>query len=261
MNKKVILISIDGLRPDAVETCGHPFVNTLRENGCYSPDASSVMPPVTLPAHTSIFYSVPPIRHGIITNDYMPPVRPIRGLAEQLERADKTCAAFYGWEPMRHVWTSGNMKYSLFVNEYEEDNSDLLLTQEALSLIERKEPDFVYLYLVETDDKGGHDHGWMTSEYMHRVNNAFSCVQQVYEAVHDRYTIVITADHGGHDRGHGENIPEDMTIPMFFVGKEFPNGVQLHGLTLLDLAPTIADLMKISKSREWEGTSVLEKLA
>lgn len=81
MDKKVILISIDGLRPDAVETCGHPFVNTLRENGCYSPDASSVVPPVTLPAHTSIFYSVPPIRHGIITNDYMPPVRPIRGLA------------------------------------------------------------------------------------------------------------------------------------------------------------------------------------
>ena len=71
MNKKVILISIDGLRPDAVETCGHPFVNTLRENGCYSPDASSVVPPVTLPAHTSIFYSVPPIRHGIITNDYI----------------------------------------------------------------------------------------------------------------------------------------------------------------------------------------------
>ena len=219
MDKKVILISIDGLRPDAVETCGHSFVNTLKENGCYSLDASSVVPPVTLPAHTSIFYSVPPIRHGIITNDYMPPVRPIRGLAEQLERADKTCAAFYGWEPMRHVWTSGNMKYSFFVNEYEEDNSDLLLTQEALSLIARKEPDFVYLYLVETDDKGGHD------------------------------------------RGHGENIPEDMTIPMFFVGKEFPKGVQLHGLTLLDLAPTITDLMKISKSREWEGTSVLEKLA
>ena len=90
-------------------------------------------------------------------------------------------------------------KYEIFffVNEYEEDNSDLLLTQEALSLIARKEPDFVYLYLVETDDKGGHDHGWMTPEYMHQVNNAFSCVQQVYEAVHDRYTIVITADHGG----------------------------------------------------------------
>lgn len=168
MDKKVILISIDGLRPDAVETCGHSFVNTLKENGCYSLDASSVVPPVTLPAHTSIFYSVPPIRHGIITNDYMPPVRPIRGLAEQLERADKTCAAFYGWEPMRHVWTSGNMKYSFFVNEYEEDNSDLLLTQEALSLIARKEPDFVYLYLVETDDKGGHDHGWMTPEYCTR---------------------------------------------------------------------------------------------
>ncbi|MFR3413219.1 MAG: hypothetical protein ACLTS1_12550, partial [Coprococcus sp.] len=90
------------------------------------------------------------------------------------------------------------MKYSLFVNEYEEDNSDLLLTQEALSLIERKEPDFVYLYLVETDDKGGHDHGWMTSEYMHRVNNAFSCQsRQVYESCPLTDTPSDHRDHGG----------------------------------------------------------------
>ena len=40
----------------------------------------------------------------------------------------------------------------------------------------------------------------------------------------------------------------------------FPAGVQLHGLTLLDLAPTIAAIMELPKVREWEGTSVLEKL-
>ena len=30
MDKKVILISIDGMRPDAVQTCGNPFVDELK---------------------------------------------------------------------------------------------------------------------------------------------------------------------------------------------------------------------------------------
>ena len=30
MDKKVILISIDGMRPDGAEQCGNPFVKTLK---------------------------------------------------------------------------------------------------------------------------------------------------------------------------------------------------------------------------------------
>ena len=30
MDQKVILISIDGMRPDAVQTCGNPFVDELK---------------------------------------------------------------------------------------------------------------------------------------------------------------------------------------------------------------------------------------
>ena len=69
--------------------------------------------------------------------------------------------------------------------------------------------------------------------------------------------ILVTADHGGHDRTHGTDSPEDMTIPMFFWGKGFEGGRQLQNLTLLDITPTIADLMGLPMVREWEGKSVL----
>ena len=158
---------------------------------------------------------------------------------------------------MRHVWRSETMKYTTLIDAYAEENTDAALTDCAIRLIQAREPDFVYLYMVETDDKGGHDHGWMTPEYLKQLANAVGCVQKVFEAAKERYHILVTADHGGHDRTHGTDSPEDMTIPMFFWGKGFEGGRQLQNLTLLDITPTIADLMGLPMVREWEGKSVL----
>ena len=82
---KVILISIDGMRPDGLTACGNPFVKTMMEKGSYAMDARTVMPSVTLPCHMSMFHSVPPERHGITTNLYMPQVRPVNGIMEQVK--------------------------------------------------------------------------------------------------------------------------------------------------------------------------------
>lgn len=258
MNEKVILISIDGMRPDGVLSCGHPFPKELMEKGSYSLCAGSVLPPVTLPAHTSMFYGVPPVRHGIVTNVYTPPVRPVNGIAEQLSAAGKVCAAFYNWEPMRHVWQSETMKYSFYAEAYQEENTDALLTEQLLALLARKSPDFLFLHMVETDEKGGHDHGWMSPEYLNQLSNALSCAQRIYEAAGEDYHIILTADHGGHDRGHGDNCPEDMTIPMFFYGRHFAPGKELEQISLLDLAPTIACLTGAAAAREWEGRVLCE---
>ena len=70
MKNKVILISIDGMRPDGFLQCGHPFVEQMMQKFSYTLTGSSVMPSVTLPCHTSIFYGVPPMRHGILTNTF-----------------------------------------------------------------------------------------------------------------------------------------------------------------------------------------------
>lgn len=256
MNEKVILISIDGMRPDGALACEHPFLQELMTKSSYTLCGSSVIPTVTLPCHTSMFYGVPPKRHGILTNIYTPPVRPVNGIAENLSVAGKKCAAFYNWEPLRHVWQSETMKYTSYVNAYEEENSDQLLTDQLLELLKRKAPDFLFLHLVETDEKGGHDHGWMSPQYLKQLANAFTCVERIFRAANADYHIIVTADHGGHDRMHGEDCPEDMTIPMFFYGKYFLPGKVLPKADLLNLAPTIAWLTGVPASSEWEGTII-----
>ncbi len=260
MKNKVILISIDGMRPDGLLQCGNPFVKEMMQRGTYTLEGSSVNPSVTLPCHMSIFHSVTPERHGITTNTYVPMVRPINGLFEQLRFAGKKSAMFYGWEPMRDVSRPESLRAAQYMWAYSQDNTDRLLTDAALIYMKNEEPDFVFLYMVETDEKGGHDNGWMSEPYLKCIHDAIDNVKRVLEEVGDDYTVIITADHGGHDRAHGTDLPEDMTIPMFFIGPDFAPGKQLSGIGLLDIAPTIAQILGVPGAREWEGKSLVEKV-
>ena len=260
MNRKVILISIDGMRPDGLLQCGNPFVEDLMKKGAYTLEGSSMIPSVTLPCHMSIFHSVTPERHGMLTNDYVPMVRPVNSLFQQINNAGGRSAMYYGWEPMREVSRPGCLKHSEFIWAYSADNTDRMLTESALAYIKKQKPDFVFLYMVETDEKGGHDNGWMSEKYLQCIHDAIDNVKKVAEEAGDEYTVIVTADHGGHDRSHGTQMPEDMTIPMFFMGPDFKPGKKLSGVSLLDIAPTIADIMDVPVPREWEGRSIAEKM-
>lgn len=257
--KKVILISVDGMRPDGFLKCGNPFIETLMKQSTYTLKGTTVVPSVTLPCHLSLFYSIPPERHGTTTNTYMPPVHPIPGLFEQLANAGKKNAMFYSWEPMRQVAGFTSLKHAAYTNAYEDESTDTINTERALECIDKYHPDFVFLYMVETDEKGGHDSGWMTGEYLHRISLAMDNIQKIYEKCHEEYTIIVTADHGGHDRCHGSQIPEDMTIPMFFMGEDFTPGRRIEMLSILDITPTIADVMGLYHTAGWEGKSLLLK--
>ena len=68
MGAKVVLVLVDGMRPDAMLACGHPFAQKLVSMSSHALDAQTVMPSVTLPCHMSLFHSVDPDRHGILTN-------------------------------------------------------------------------------------------------------------------------------------------------------------------------------------------------
>ena len=257
MENKVILISIDGMRPDGVTQCGNPYVEELMKTTSYTLDAQTVFPSVTLPCHMSMFHSVTPSRHGITTNLYMPPVRPINGLFEQIINAGGRSAMYYGWEPLRDISRPGSLFNADYQMAYSADNTDRILTERALRCIEEYKPDFIFLYMVETDEKGGHDNGWMSEPYLHCISEAITNVKNVIEKTNGEYTVIVTADHGGHDRAHGSDLKEDMTIPMFFYGKEFTPGHVFKDVSILDLAPTIAHIMGIATPREWEGKSLV----
>ena len=90
----------------------------------------------------------------------------------------------------------------------------------AFEHIKNAEVDFSFLYLGYTD-WAGHKYGWLSDEYMSALDNSWKNIARVVESLPEDYTVIITADHGGHDRTHGTELPEDMTIPMFYFGKQF----------------------------------------
>ena len=257
MTNKVILISIDGMRPDGLLQCGNPYVRELEKMAAYTYSASSMIPSVTLPCHYSMAHSVTPQRHGIITNTYVPEVRPVKGLFERIKEAGGKSAMFYGWEPIRDIARPGSLMHSKFMNYRADESVDTLLTDECDKIISEYRPDFAFLYLVDTDDKGGHDVGWMSDEYLRRISIAIDNVKRIIENHGAEYHVIIMADHGGHDRTHGHNIPEDMTIPFFFIGESFTKGEIKKQLSLLDIAPTITAVMGISPDEDWEGKSII----
>ena len=259
MDKKVILISIDGMRPDGLKSCGNSYLGELEKMCSYTYCASSMIPSVTFPCHYSITHSVTPQRHGILTNTYVPQVRPVNGLFERISALGGICAMFYGWEPLRDIASPGSLKFATYVNAYMQESGDTVLTNEAEKVISQHKPDFVFLYMVETDEKGGHDNGWMSEEYLRRISIAIGNVEKTVEKFGDEYSIIITADHGGHDRTHGTELPEDMTIPMFFYGPDFEPGAQIDNVSLLDIAPTIAAVMGIGSDPDWEGKSLINR--
>lgn len=257
MKNKVILISVDGMRPDGMRTCGNPYVQELEKSCAYTYSARSMEPSVTFPCHFSMTHSVTPQRHGILTNTYVPQVRPVNGIFERIKNMGGVSAMFYGWEPLRDIASPGTLKFATYINAYMQESTDTALTEEAIRVIGENKPDFVFLYMVETDEKGGHDNGWMSAEYLRRVSVALDNVKRVVACFGEEYTVILMADHGGHERSHGTAMPEDMTVPLFFRGKEFVPGELKGELSLLDIAPTIGEVMGIGSESEWEGHSVI----
>lgn len=257
MKKKVILISIDGMRPDGLKACGNQYVNELEKICSYTYNGMSMNPSVTFPCHFSMTHSVTPQRHGILTNTYVPQVRPVKGIFEKISDIGGISAMFYGWEPLRDIASPRSLKFSTFINAYMEESSDTVLTDKAEEVINQYKPDFVFLYMVETDEKGGHDSGWMSKEYLNRISIAIDNVKRMIEKFGEEYSVIIMADHGGHDRSHGSDMPEDMIIPLFFYGPNFKKGEVIKEASLLDIAPTIIDIMGFDGEREWEGKSLI----
>ena len=67
----VVIISIDGLRPDLLIQAEAPNIRGLLKAGSYTFWARTVAEGYTLPAHASMLTGVSPQKHGITWNEHI----------------------------------------------------------------------------------------------------------------------------------------------------------------------------------------------
>ena len=253
---RILLILVDGMRPDALKDV--QLAQDIISNSACTMDAQTVIPSVTLPCHMSLFHSVDPSRHGTTTNVYMPQVRPIKGLCEVLLENKKRSAFFYNWEEIRDLSRPNSLAFSYFCKGrdigYEKAND--IVSVAAAEYLSKNHIDFAFLYLGYTD-AAGHQSGWMSEQYMEAMENSWKNINMLLNTLPEDYTVIITADHGGHDRTHGTELAEDMTIPIIIKGKNFENDKVFENASIKDIAPTITKLLGADADEEWEGRSLL----
>lgn len=257
----VVFILIDGARPDALAQARCPNVDRLRANGASTLQAVSVMPSLTLPCHTSIFFSVPPLRHGILSNTWVPFAHQLPGLFDRVQYAKLKACSFYNWEPLRDLSQPGCLAFSYFRDNAHTPNGDQVIADEAARYIASDHPDFTFVYFG-TVDLAGHAFGWMSDEYLRQLECVDAALGTVIAALNGRHAIVLHSDHGGHDRQHGTSQREDLLIPWIASGAQVKRGYSIErDVSLLDTAPTIARLLDLSAPPRWEGLCLDEIFA
>ncbi|MCS6826063.1 MAG: alkaline phosphatase family protein [Caldilinea sp.] len=253
-----VLLLVDGLRPDALSSVDAPRVEGLMRRGASSLRARSVMPSITLPCHVSIFHSVPPQRHGVMTNAWQPMARPLPGLIEQAKQAGKRCYFFHNWEPLRDLNRPEMLELAFYQNTCYTPEGDRQIAEIAARWIAVDRPDFAFVYFG-TVDVAGHQFGWMSDAYLRQIEQVDKAVGMVLDALQPADTVLLQSDHGGHDRTHGTESAEDMLIPWVIAGPSVRrNYVIQTELTLLDTAPTLARILQIPAHPLWEGRCIDE---
>jgi predicted AlkP superfamily pyrophosphatase or phosphodiesterase len=247
----------DGLRPDAIDAARCPVHAELRARGAFTEQGRSVTPSITLPCHMSIFHSVPPARHGITSNVYTPMARPLPGLLEVLHAAGKRSACVHNWEPLRDLGRPDMLRFSYFREppagpDVAHPDYDVDVAQQAAHVIASGDFDFVFVYLCGVD-AAGHAYSWMSEGYLEQVARLDAALGVVVAALPADAHIIVQSDHGGHERGHGTELAEDMTIPWLAAGPGIRRGRVAAPLSLLDTAPTVARLLGVAPHTAWEG--------
>jgi len=261
---KTILVIIDGCRSDGLEQAKTPNIDHMIENGAYTLNARTVTPSITLPAHFSIFTSMLPLGHNVLTNTGSPnPSSTAKSIIDMAKDHGKKTAAFYSWEQFRNLSAPGSLDHSYFINSGSVENSDIEVAQAAACNLNLRSPDFCFIYF-EGADIAGHRSGFMSAEYLDAIETADTALGIILNELErtnqsDCYSIILHSDHGGINNHHLENTPEVMTIPWIAVG---PGVKRKHVITgkvnIIDTAPTLAGLMNIPVHHTWQGRAINE---
>ena len=255
---RVLILSIDGLRPDAIDLTPMPNLQALMQEGAYSLVAQTIFPSATLPSHASMLTGLCPGDHGVDWNDYYPD----RGFAAGTDLFDLAHAAglrtvmVVGKEKLRQVTEPESTDVFEFIND-----RDLVIATRVAELIPQ---DFGLMFVhFPTPDWMGHEYGWLSPEQysvIFRADEALQIILNALEAAGMRQDtlIIVTADHGGHNTTHGTSQLEDMTIPWVVAGPGVRHAVLPTEINTTDTAATVAWALDLPLQPEWAGMPVLE---
>jgi Type I phosphodiesterase / nucleotide pyrophosphatase len=259
---RVVIISVDGLRPDVLLRADAPAIRALMNDGSWSMYARAIAYAYTLPAHVSMLTGVSPERHGVTWNRYIEESYPNVPTLFDLAHANGFTTAM-ATSKMKFITLArpGSLDWQFIADEDHQSDTDV--AREAAAIVERHRPQVLFVHLGNVDVVG-HATGWGSLQQVRAVHEADVCVGVVVAAMkraqlYDSTLTILTSDHGGGGRGHG---PDDLTsalIPWIAVGPGVAKNFDLTilrgeaAISTVDTFATCAGVLGIDVPSDVEG--------
>ena len=261
VSSHVVVISVDGLRPDAIAKYNATTLLKLQNEGAAATRAQTIFPSKTLPSHASMVTGVTPLVHGITWNSDKTGefgFVKVETMFELAKNQGFSTAGFFSKAKFHHLIKPGTLDYA------QAPRGDNWMATKTVADVQHylryNRPSVLMVHIGEPD-YAGHTIGWMSFAYGWAVKRADGAVRNILAAA-DRaygegnYTVILTADHGGHGHSHGTEDERDMTIPWIVWGRGVEPGTIAADVKTTDTAATVLWLLGVSAPAHWTGSPV-----
>ncbi|MGB5748760.1 MAG: alkaline phosphatase [Desulfobacterales bacterium] len=205
--KNVIIISIDALHPAALGAEATPTIFKDMRQGAYTLDGHSTNPPLTLIAHTAMLTGLGPDKSGKSDNQWQPGEPTIEGrtIFNSAKQNGFQTAFYYSKQKLGYLVNEA-------VDLHRWSREDAIDLTEAF--VRKPGRHFVFLHVSGLDFVGP-EYGWLSPEYMEELSYIDEYLTPLIQLVKEQknYVIIVTSDHGGHDKIHGSQHPDDFRLP------------------------------------------------
>jgi predicted AlkP superfamily pyrophosphatase or phosphodiesterase len=280
---KVMLIGIDGVRPDVLRAVSTPNVDALIEAGAFSDRARTGLPTLSGPSWTSMLTGVWKEKHGIVSNEFPFPDHQLERYPDFLTRIERLAPqlrtfAVADWPPLIEpqareggpevapvLSTAIDERVSLDGGRIGWAEADERSVEAAVQELREHDPAALFVYLGNPDEVSHHT-GSIEDEYRASIARADRQVGVLVAAVRARPTfpredwlILISTDHGRLPHGgHGGSSEEELTIFFLASGEAARAGTIADPPRIVDVAATALRHLGLGPRPEWEldGESV-----
>ncbi len=275
--RRVLIVSIDGLRPDLLLRADAPNVRALMKRGSYTMWARTIADAYTLPAHLSMLTGVTSEKHGITWNDYTedsyPQTPTIFDLAKKKGLSTAIAVAKMKFIVLKRP---GMIDFPFIADEDKQGDADVV--REAVKIIREHKPAVMFVHLANVDVVG-HAEGWGSAKQIEAIHLADAQLGEVLEAMRgagageggagagaggkleEHTLILLSSDHGGSGRGHGPDDAPSADVPWIAAGPRVRENFDLtlmrgRPISVMDTFATAAAALGIEVAYPIDGRPV-----
>jgi predicted AlkP superfamily pyrophosphatase or phosphodiesterase len=269
---KVLVIGIDGCRPDALNTAKTPNIDALVQEGVLftgtdirEPDAKDKADTISGPGWSNLLTGVWPDKHHVLDNQFTDPnYQQFPHMFARLKEAHPTAvtASFSTWAPIESEIVSAADVSRNFSDEPKDYvRWDQQAATACAEYLQAADADLVVCYQGEIDG-AGHAHGFHPTvpQYITAIETVDNNIGQLVSAIKSRphfadedWLVIICTDHGGRGTGHGggHSVPEIRSTFLIVSGPAVERGNSDAQTWQVDVVPTALTHLGVSIDSTW----------